>query len=193
MRIEGLILAAGLSSRAPGFKMTLPLNGRTVLGNSIEAMLKYCDRIVVVGGYCYEKLIPICDQYEQVDLVVNENFGEGMFSSIKCGMRALNCNRFFMTPGDYPMISDCVYAKLLEKESDVVIPSFNGRAGHPILVNGHCISQCLNIESFETMRDFIMTLEKVYVNVEDEGVILDLDTLEDYKVLKGRKTNADKG
>lgn len=190
MKIEGLILAAGLSSRAPGFKMTLPFEGKTILDAVIRNMLLSCSRIVVVGGYCYEKLIPICEAYEAVELVVNEHYTDGMFSSLKCGMKALDCDRFFMTPGDYPNIDVTVYNKLLAIQDDAVIPSFKGHAGHPILLSGHCIEACLSNNCYQTMRDFIKTLEVTYVAVDDEGVLLDVDTLADYQKAKRRRCHA---
>jgi molybdenum cofactor cytidylyltransferase len=186
MRVEGLILAAGLSSRAPGFKMTLPLNEHTILDNAIRGMLPFCERIVVVGGHRHDELKPICNKYTKVELVLNAKYKEGMFSSVKCGMAALTCERFFMMPGDYPLIRPETYALLLEQKGDVVIPSFNGRAGHPILIDGKCIDLCAGSSEFSDMRGFIKTREVTYVDVDDQGVLLDIDTPEDYEMIKRR-------
>lgn len=192
MRIEGLILAAGLSSRAPNFKMTLPFGEITVLESAIKSMLPHCERIVVVGGHQQERLVAICQNYDAVELVVNEAYQEGMFSSIKCGLAHLKCDRFFMMPGDYPMIGSAVYERLLSQGGAVVIPSYNKRAGHPILIEGTYIESCLQEDAFRTMRDFIKTLEVHYVTVLDEGILMDLDTGEDYEKMKRRYKGANK-
>jgi len=189
MRIEGLILAAGLSSRAPGFKMTLPLGNLTVIEHTIKSMMPICQRIVVVGGFRYEALLPICDRYEQVELVVNPEYERGMFSSVKCGMKALTCDRFFMTPGDYPLVRESVYRQLLEHDGDVIIPSYNRRSGHPILVKAVHIPACIENTGFKTMRDFIKTMSLSYITVEDEGVLMDIDTAEDYEKIRRRYTD----
>lgn len=124
MKIDGVILAAGFSKRAETFKMTLEFNGKTILENVIDNMIPFTDRIIVVGGYKIEKLIPIVKNYNKVELVFNERYEEGMFSSVKKGISKVNADRFFLTPGDYPLIDKSVYEKLLSCNEDIVIPVY---------------------------------------------------------------------
>lgn len=186
MRIEGLVLAAGFSSRAPGFKMTLPLCGQTVIEHTIQKLLLYCDRVIVVGGYCYEKLIPICDKYEQVKLIYNDRYQQGMFSSIQRGIEVLDCDYFFMTPGDYPLVAIETYAELIANSGEAVIPSYHGKGGHPLLINAKYIDQCLRAGVQDTMREVLKTIEVTYIPVEDEGVLIDVDTAKDYVEVRRR-------
>ncbi|MCX6553989.1 MAG: NTP transferase domain-containing protein, partial [Candidatus Aminicenantes bacterium] len=53
---EGILLAAGCSSRSGTFKMELPLAGKPLLLWSLEAMAAVCRRIIVVAGYAPEKI-----------------------------------------------------------------------------------------------------------------------------------------
>ncbi|MBN2897232.1 MAG: NTP transferase domain-containing protein [Clostridia bacterium] len=191
MRIEGLILAAGLSTRAQSYKMTLPFDDGTVLERVIKRMEAYCERIIVVGGYRHELLVPICACYPKVVLVINEHYEEGMFSSIKCGLAHLQCDRFFMSPGDYPLVQAEVYEQMLKTEDEVVIPIYRGRSGHPILVAGQYIETCLQNTGYQTMRDFIKDRQVTYVNVADKGILLDIDTLNDYEAALRRFQHAD--
>ncbi len=82
MKIDGVVLAAGFSSRAGVFKMELPLEGKTLIEHSIEGMHKICDKIIVVGGYRIEKLKEIFCEYSKVEVIFNENYQSGMFSSV---------------------------------------------------------------------------------------------------------------
>ena len=48
--IEGVILAAGSSSRAGTFKPALRIGGRSMIVRCIEGMGEVCGRIIVVRG-----------------------------------------------------------------------------------------------------------------------------------------------
>lgn len=183
MGVEGIILAAGLSSRASGFKMTLDFNNKTVIENTIDNMLDFCKRIIIVGGYKIENLQPIVEKYSKVDLVLNEDYMQGMFSSVKRGMSFIRENRFFFTPGDYPLIAPEVYRELLLNKAPVVIPTFAGRKGHPILFSSNIIDDVLHCKTYKTLRDVIRNKYTVLTEVNCRGVIMDLDTIEDYRMM----------
>lgn len=102
MKIDGVILAAGFSTRANTFKMTLEFKGKTILENVIDNMSLYVDRIIIVGGYRIEEIEKIVKRYEKVELIFNDKYEEGMFSSIKKGISKVSGDKFFLTPGDYP-------------------------------------------------------------------------------------------
>lgn len=180
MAVEGIILAAGLSARAGTYKMTLEFNGKTILENAIDNMMNSADRIVVVGGYRIEKLEAAAGKYSNVRLVFNENYNEGMFSSVKKGLQFIKSERFFITPGDYPLIHQSVYEDLLKVRGDVVIPSFEGRRGHPVLIEGRFIEDILSNGAYKSLRDFINTRESILVPVDCRGILMDIDTMEDY-------------
>lgn len=184
MDVQGIILAAGLSSRAQSFKMTLELNGKTVIENTIDNMLEYCSRIFVVGGFQIERLLPIIQPYDGVELLHNENYLEGMFSSVIKGIEAISTPSFFLTPGDYPMISGEVYQELLKHRAPVVIPSFEGRKGHPILAETNLIKRTIKDNRYHTLRDVVGELETIVVPVGCRGIIQDIDTMEDYEILQ---------
>lgn len=184
MDIQGVILAAGLSSRAKTFKMTLEFRGKTVLENTIDNMLEHCSNIFVVGGYQIERLKPIIARYSRVELLYNQSFMDGMFSSVKKGIEAVSATRFFLTPGDYPMISGEVYQELLKYKAPVVIPSFKGCKGHPILAETITVKQAMKKNEPDSLRETIKGLEAMIVPVECRGVIQDIDTIEDYEMMQ---------
>jgi molybdenum cofactor cytidylyltransferase len=183
MGVEGIILAAGLSSRAAGYKMTLAFNNKTVIENAIDNMLDFCNRVIIVGGYKIENLQPIAQKYSKVELVLNEDYMQGMYSSVKKGMSCIREDRFFFTPGDYPLISPEVYRELLVHKAPVVIPTFAGRKGHPILFNSSVAYDVLHCASYKTLRDAIRNKYTVLTEVNCRGIMMDLDTIEDYKIL----------
>ncbi len=183
MGIEGIILAAGLSSRAASYKMTLSFNNKTVIENTIDNMLDFCKRIIVVGGHRIENLQPIVEKYNKVELVLNEDYMQGMYSSVQRGMSCIRENRFFFTPGDYPLVEPEVYRELLMHKAPVVIPTFEGRKGHPILFSRNIIDDVLYDTQYKTLREVIRGKYTVLTEVNCRGIIMDLDTIEDYKMM----------
>jgi molybdenum cofactor cytidylyltransferase len=184
MDVQGIILAAGLSSRAKSFKMTLKFKGKTVIENTIDNMQDCCSKVFVVGGFQIEKLEPAVEHHDKVELLNNERYLEGMFSSVVMGIEAVCASRFFITPGDYPMISKEVYQELLKYKAPVVIPSFEGRKGHPVLLETEAAKQVISQGSCVSLRDVIKGLETIIVPVDCRGIITDIDTMEDYEILK---------
>ncbi|QGU94743.1 NTP transferase domain-containing protein [Clostridium bovifaecis] len=182
MSVEAVILAAGFSSRAKTYKMTLKIDGKTVIERAIESMLKFSSRVIVVGGYKIENLKPIVKKYESVELVFNEEFEKGMFSSIKRGFSCIKGENFFFMPGDYPLIGDMVCLELLKhKKSEIVIPTYKGKKGHPVLIKANLAKELLQSDKYSNLRDFINDKKPIFVPVGNEGILLDIDTIEDYE------------
>jgi molybdenum cofactor cytidylyltransferase len=181
MEVEGIILAAGLSSRATAFKMTLMLGHKTIIEHSIDNMREVCDRVIVVGGYKIENLEPIIKKYDNAELVFNENFMDGMFSSVKKGFSCIKGERFFFTPGDYPLIDTGVYTELLRHDGDVVIPTFEGKKGHPVLFRNSCKEEILEGNKYSNLREYIKDKKQELVPVSCRGILRDVDTIWDYE------------
>jgi molybdenum cofactor cytidylyltransferase len=181
MEIEAVILAAGYSSRAGAFKMELDLHGKTVIERCVEAMSPFCSRIIVVGGYKIEKLQEILKKYSYVEVIPNHRYDEGMFTSVKAGVRQVRGEKFFFSPGDYPLISREVCRKLLMQKGEIVIPIFQGHKGHPVLFSAKVADELLAMPDSSNLRDFIERRGYQTVTVNDEGILIDLDTPGDYE------------
>lgn len=180
MIIEGIILAAGFSSRAGTYKLTLELNGKTVIERCIEGMYGACSKIIVIGGYNIDKLSRILDKYSKVKLIYNENYQTGMFSSVIKGYSQTEGDKVFMIPGDYPLVSHDVYERLLKTNANIVIPTYEGTKGHPVFMNRKMINLLLSSEHIRSLREFIANEEFTVLEVGCPGVLMDIDTPEDY-------------
>jgi len=181
---EGVILAAGFSERAVQFKMTLPLGDRTILEMCIEGMTSVCDRIIVVGGYNYDKIKEIVADIPNVEFCYNKNYEMGMFTSVKKGIREIKAGRFFIVPGDQPLVQAETYQKMLAVDADIVIPRYKGKKGHPVLFRSHLIEEILAMPDEACLRDFIHSKNAVCIDLDDRGILLDIDNPADYKTVK---------
>lgn len=183
MKVEGVILAAGLSSRAGTYKMTLEIEGKTIIEKCVESMYNICSRVIVVGGYKIEKIIPVLSKYYKVEIVYNSNYKEGMFSSVKEGIKNVREERFFLTPGDYPMIRSDVYKAMLKISGDIIIPVYNGINGHPVLLRSSIANELLYNIKYSNLREFVYSKKPKLIDVNDSGILEDVDTIDDYRKL----------
>ncbi|MEA1973927.1 MAG: nucleotidyltransferase family protein [Bacillota bacterium] len=181
MIIHGLIVAAGLSSRAKGYKMTYKFSDLTLIERSVLSFKPFCEKVYVVVGFNHILIRDILKKYDFVEILHNKNYKEGMFNSVKLGISNMKCDKLLFMPGDYPSIKKSTIEDLLLVEGDVVIPSYNFHAGHPIVIDGKLLSEITENLKFSTLKDFVKSKEVQYVNVSDKGVLIDIDTLEDYK------------
>lgn len=186
--MEAVILAAGYSSRANAFKMTLPLGEMTVLEQTISKFEGLCRKMILVAGFqaelIEEEMARITEKnvYSfQMKLVYNENFNEGMFSSIQKAVSEVSATTFFLTPGDCPLVKKETVQRIAEHKGSVVIPSFQYKGGHPIKLLSEVKQRILETNRDGNLRVVLSGFEKEYVNVEDPGVIMDVDTPEDYQ------------
>jgi molybdenum cofactor cytidylyltransferase len=70
-----------------------------------------------------------------------------------------------------------------ESHFSLVIPSYQMRRGHPWLVSRSLWNELLELKPPETLRSFLNRhLEDIhYVEVDNAGILLDLDTPGDYE------------
>lgn len=179
--VETIVLAAGYSSRAGAFKPMIDLCGRTVLERCLDGMADVCSRIIVVGGYGIERLTPIIKNYPKAELMENPDYPKGMFTSVKAGARASMGERVFIVPGDHPLIGKDIYETLLATEGDIIVPTYKGTPGHPVLLSRKMIKALPEEQDTSCLRDFICKHDAVTVEVDDKAILMDLDTPEDYE------------
>ena len=150
-RIEAILLAAGYSSRMGRLKPLLPIGETTVIRRQADILHGLTDRTIVVTGYRGEEVeahLSGC----HADTVRNPAFAEGMFTSVKAGILALDrdVSAFLILPVDYPLVTRKLIADLIEEfqrsEPLVLYPSFSMRKGHPPVISSACIPGILSYQ-----------------------------------------------
>ncbi|HSG44211.1 MAG TPA: nucleotidyltransferase family protein [Anaerolineales bacterium] len=188
--ITAIILAAGESKRMGQPKMLLPWGDGVVLSHAIhiyrEAGVE--DILVVTGGA--RQQVESAIQYLKVKTIYNKDFSNGeMLSSIQYGIRALTLQTqaVLIGLGDQPQVQAgsvrMICDAYRDTKSEIVAPSFQMRRGHPWLVARSLWGELLELETPQSPRDFLHAHNAniQYVNVDDAGVLADLDTPEDYQ------------
>lgn len=196
--ISAIILAAGESKRMGQPKMLLKWGKTTVLEHVISVFANAgVEDIVVVTGSArdeVEKIVAIAQASYSVRCVFNEGFVEGeMLSSIQCGLRDLaekTAGAALIALGDQPQVCEGSVRRVCEmfKEtgSPLVVPSYHMRRGHPWLAERSLWDEVLAMRAPQTPRDFLNArADQIrYVEVDDEGILADLDTPEQYRTHK---------
>ena len=188
--IWAIILAAGASTRMKQQKMLLSYNRSTIIEtviNTISGVLK--ENIVVVLG-SHRKEIESKIEHANIKISVNENYLDGMLSSVICGFGTLpaNAKAALIFLGDQPQISGDVVKKIteawLESGKGIVIPTFHRRRGHPALIETKYRTEIENLDPEKGLRSLYQKFTSDILEVECNfpEILRDIDTPDDYKM-----------
>lgn len=187
--VEAVLLAAGYSSRMGELKPLLPLGETTVIRRQVEMLQSVADRIIVVTGYRGEEVERHLNG-SGAYIVQNPRFGEGMFTSVKAGIRALRpeTGAFLILPVDYPLVTGRMIRQLLkvyEAGGDCLVayPSYRMRKGHPPVISASCIGQILDYNGEMGLKGALKAFDGAarYMETEDMRCVMDMDTPADYR------------
>jgi molybdenum cofactor cytidylyltransferase len=170
-----VILAAGESRRMGEPKQLLPFAGKTMLQCVIDAF--DVDETLVVLGYRADE---IAKSIHGAKIVMNPSYKAGMFTSVQAGLRALPSRTKLVLLGlcDQPRLQGATVTKLVrEFTGKILIPTFRGRQGHPLLFDARYVREILAMDATLTFKHFIANHpdEIARSPVTDEGVLVDID------------------
>jgi molybdenum cofactor cytidylyltransferase len=194
-RVGAVILAAGGSTRMGEAKQLLRLGESTVLGQTLENVRRAgVDEIVLVLGSSAEairqqlSISPI----EGLKVVVNQAYERGMASSLREGLSALDphIDAALIVLADQPFILPETLDRIVDRHrrsrAQIVIPSYKGFRGNPVLLDRSVFPEVMALDGDMGCRAiFGSHLEGIVkVEVEDVGILLDIDNKDDYERLQ---------
>ena len=186
--IWAVILAAGESRRMGRQKLLLPFGGSTVVGAVAgTALASRVDRVLAVLGADRDAVRQELEP-RGIDFAINENFAEGMLSSVQAGFRALppDAEAAVVMLGDQPFLPARVVDAVVEAfrlcGRGIVVPAFQGRRGHPVLVDLKYRDEVLALDPTDGLRRLMHAHpEDIFeAEVEDANILRDMDVPEDY-------------
>lgn len=188
--IWAIILAAGASTRMMQQKMLLSFNGSAIIENVITNVAKSFNEniIVVLGSHRSE----IVSQIEglNVNICVNQNYMNGMLSSVICGFSAIpdSAKAVLVFLGDQPGIPLDVVKQMIEgwlhSNKGIVIPTYNRRRGHPALIETKYRTEIENLDPEKGLRNLYQKFTNDILELECSfpEILRDIDTPEDYEL-----------
>ncbi len=138
--IAGVILAAGDSSRMGFPKQLAEYKGKTILETVVDTVTNNLDETVVVLGHENDTITEKLD-FKDSTILINENWEEGIVSSIRTALFYLSENKeidsamIFMA--DQPSVNNKIIDKLIKtkkKEDEVVISKYRYKMNYPIII-----------------------------------------------------------
>ena len=183
-----LILAAGTSSRMGRCKALLPIGEQSsiarIAGNFRHAGI---ESIAAVTGHHAEQLKPTL-AHLGIRAVPNPNYQHGMYSSVQAGLASLpaDVDACFLLPVDIPLVRPTTIAALaahyIRQRCTITYPRFSGQRGHPPLIDRSLFAEILAGNGDAGLRALLQKHQQnaAEIPVLDEGILLDMDTPEDY-------------
>ena len=186
MRTGAVVVAAGHKSSVSSFSPMLPIGDSTVIRRIIITLKRSgIDPVVVVTGKQGDEVEKHIAGLRVICLR-NQNYGNTqMYNSICLGLNYIEdlCDRVFILPAKFPMFLPETIKRMMDMDAQVVCPVFEGRRGHPVLVSSNIIGKLLNYKGEKGLRGALRQVDvdrcAWEVEVEDQGIILAVETDED--------------
>lgn len=172
-----------------GSKVVRPIGDRAMVARVVDAALgsQLVNTVVVVGNEADK----VCEllRGRLVQIVNNANFAQGMSTSMKAGLRAVEqgCDGAMFILADQPFVTSVLIDRLIgafaRSEKAIVRPEVAGRPANPVLMAARLFPELLEESGDRGGRRVIERHadELCLVSVQDPLLCVDVDSLEDYE------------
>lgn len=185
INISAIILAAGLSSRMGDVqKLVLPYQGKPLLGHMLTSLdeAHLVGKVVAVTGHESKAVRAVCSNYT-VEIAHNENYCDGLASSIRVGVQACggNSDGILICHGDMPLINkDHIQAlcAAFQRHSDkIIMPSFEGRQGNPVLWPKSYFARLKSLKGDKGAKAILQENSDAIIRIDfdDKAIVFDVD------------------
>lgn len=188
-RIHGLVLAGGFGRRMGGVnKLSQEWRGSPLVRHVVQsALAAQLAGVTVVTGHQEAEIRRALDGLG-VDYVHAPDHGDGMSATLKAGLSALpnDMDGVLVLLGDMPRVTPAVINRMVaafgpDDGRAIIVPTCQGQRGNPVLWNASFIPEMLTLTGDKGARSLIAAHAAMVCElpVEDDGVLLDVDTADD--------------
>jgi molybdenum cofactor cytidylyltransferase len=188
LKIGGILLAAGGSSRLGRPKQLLEFNGKSLIRRAADTLVNSnCRPITVVLGAEIERSSAELDGLD-VAICINDNWHSGMSSSIIAGLRSLletepTLDAVVITLCDQPHVDSAdikeIIAAFNETQRPIVAARYGETTGVPALFSSEMFTKLLLLEGDKGARQLIRTNIDQVATVSIKKAVIDIDTPDD--------------
>jgi molybdenum cofactor cytidylyltransferase len=193
--ITGILLAAGAGSRFGGRKLLHPLPDGTPIGvAALRTLVQAIHRVVVVVRAGDAELAG-CFAREGAHVLECADAVDGMGHSLAAAVRAeADAAGWIVALGDMPRVAARTIesvAAALEAGARIAVPVCRGERGHPVGFAASCRDELLALRGDAGARSILQryAADVVRVEVDDPGILQDVDTASDLDALEARTAN----
>jgi molybdenum cofactor cytidylyltransferase len=192
--IAAIVLAAGRSTRMGAInKLIAEIGGKPLVRIAAEqALASRAAPVIVVTGHEHERVEAALAGLP-VRLVNNPDYADGLGTSLKAGIAAVpaDADGAIVCLGDMPQVDHALIDKLIaafdpERGALVVVPTFDGRRGNPVVWSRRFFNDLMAIQGDIGARHLIGSYAEavVEVPVAGEAGLTDVDTPESLSAVK---------
>ncbi|MEI4799726.1 molybdenum cofactor guanylyltransferase [Bacillus sp. FJAT-51639] len=193
MKIAGIVLAGGRSSRFGEPKALANWQGKTFIEHSIEALKEVVtDMVVISHSDITDELSHMLNVPVIEDLALYK--GNGPLAGLVTGMGYVSADWYIVAPCDTPNVSKEWALELIERAEEAyeaIVPLAEGRK-QPLLALYHYkvkekIERLLKEEK-RSMQGLLSQCNVQYVTVTETDIFVNVNTKEEYKELQKKKS-----
>ena len=182
-----ILLAAGSSSRMGAPKQVLDFRRKPLLRHAAEvAVATGCSPIVVVLGARATELRPMLANLP-VQVVVNDQWSEGIGTSIRAGVRAVADHPVgaILALAYQPFVKPEALRALVDKHRETTLPivasRYEGTVGVPVFFSASLFDTLLALEPTQSCKGVILSHAAETLLLDCPDGAIDIDTPEDYR------------
>jgi len=188
LNTAAIVLAAGESSRMGRSKPLLPLGNETFLSHLLnELRASRVAGITVVLGYRPEVVLDAMPEIAPI-AVVNPAYELGQLSSLQVGLRHVGDgpDAVLMCLADHPFIPRQVFDDVIAAQErtgkQIVVPTYEGRRGHPTLFMRSLFAELLDAPLDQGARTVVRAhaADLLELPTTEAGILADVDTPDQY-------------
>jgi len=181
-------------------KALLPMDGVPFIERIVQALrqTRLGEIVVVLGHHAGEMEKAIARL--PVTVLINKDYKKGQLSSLAAAIRAVEAEKerkdvdgMLVHLVDHPFVSpalvDHMIDRFYESKKLIVVPCHKGRRGHPVIFSNRIFSELLSAPPDHGAKAVVHAHrdETLEIETDYEGVIIDIDTPEEYRKFLGRE------
>ncbi len=187
MKTDVIILCAGESQRMGTPKMLLKYNRQNNFLTQLMSVYTKanCNIYIVVSQNNYNFLMLDEKSYlkKNTHFIINEHPYLGKFYSIQTGLSNSRSEYTYIQNIDNPFVTASLLKKMQEFKgrNSYVVPTFQGKGGHPILIHQSIKEQILSIQSPRyNIKNILIKFNRINCSASSEKILLNINTPHEY-------------
>lgn len=180
-------------------KQLLRMGDETILERTLKNVrASNTGEIVLVLGHAAEEVQKTIAA-QGLKIVINPDYQQGMGTSLRSGLAAVDADAALIVLADQPWISADTFNRLIEchqeRNPQIIIPTYRGFRGNPVLLDRSVFHEMQALKGDVGCRAIFggHTENILKLPVDDPGILLDIDSRDDFEKLTAERATESNG